>query len=196
MKKYLFFLVILLGVGAFLIESLLIKDVFSRPTLGANRSGKSEREVPEAKKRHPDDPYVIHREASDDVDPELYSSVSLKAGDALTGITPNLGHQVSASANVCTKNYGQFSANYNFFGSYGVSATIYHDWVPSDESSDMKSNTWRGWLGVYASVNDVDWFDYYDPQETIADCAAGASARGAMYNSGGPTKYYHTWSYW
>ena len=39
MKKVFVFLTILLGVGAFLIESSLIKDVFSRPTRGANRMG-------------------------------------------------------------------------------------------------------------------------------------------------------------
>ena len=83
MKKVFVFLIILLGVGAFLIESSLIKDVFSKPTRGANRSG----------------------------------------------------------------------------------------------------------------TNDVDWFAKYDPQETIADCAAGAGASGEMYNSDGPSEYYNTWSY-
>ena len=57
-------------------ESSLIKDVFSRPTRSANRSGTSEWEVPDAQRRHPDDPYVIHRQASDDVDPELASVLS------------------------------------------------------------------------------------------------------------------------
>ncbi len=78
--------------------------------------------MPEVQRRHPDDPYVIHREASDDVDPELYSSVHLKAGVALTGMTHNLGHQVSASANVDIRNEPTF----RFSGSYGVSAFLFH----------------------------------------------------------------------
>ena len=71
----------------------------------------------------------------------------MRAGAALTGMTHSLGHQLRASANVYTKNYGEGFADYRFSGSFGVSATLYHDWVPSDESHELKNNIWRGWLG-------------------------------------------------
>ena len=102
-----------------------------------------------------------------DSDGPVWSDANTSAHDGLGG------HTVSSGSNVYSVR------DWHLYGLYDVNARLNHDWVNKKNQRDHDADSWQVYLNKDAYTMDTDWWDSYNPVDTIeyciADCVATAN---------------------
>ncbi|MDE0484799.1 MAG: hypothetical protein OXI67_19645 [Candidatus Poribacteria bacterium] len=148
-------------VTVFLIIACVIVGI-TTITLGSNDDGVSEWEEPSADDRGDDPNYSLYRWAGDSDSMKIWSDATASATQSSSG------HSVSA----CTM-LGSVTDPW-LEGQYALYATLNHDWV-NDNDRDGNNDgdgEWQRRISIWTHADDKDWWDSYDPSDTIEYCMA------------------------